>query len=46
VDNGTEFTCNAVDEWTYSHGIQLDFIRPVRPTENDVIESFNGRLRG
>ena len=45
VDNGTEFTSKAVDEWTYCHGIQLDFIRPGRPTENSMIESFNGRLR-
>jgi putative transposase len=45
VDNGTEFTCKVVDEWTYNHGIHLDFIRPGRPTENGMIESFNGRLR-
>jgi putative transposase len=45
VDNGTEFTCKVVDEWTYNHAIQLDFIRPGRPTENGMIESFNGRLR-
>lgn len=45
VDNGTEFTSKALDEWAYRHGIQLDFIRPGRPTENGMIESFNGRLR-
>jgi putative transposase len=45
VDNGTEFTSKALDEWVYRHGIQLDFIRPGRPTENGMIESFNGRLR-
>jgi putative transposase len=45
VDNGTEVTCKVVDEWTYNHGIQRDFIGPGRPTENGMIESFNGRLR-
>jgi putative transposase len=25
--------------------VQLDFIRPGKPTENSYIESFNGKLR-
>jgi len=45
VDNGTEFTSRVLDEWAYQHGVQLDFIRPGKPTENGLIESFNGRLR-
>ena len=45
VDNGTEFTSKALDEWAYHHGVLLDFIRPGKPTENGMIESFNGRLR-
>jgi putative transposase len=45
VDNGTEFTSRALDEWCYLTGVQLDFIRPGKPTENGMIESFNGRLR-
>ncbi len=45
VDNGTEFASRAMDTWAYSHGIQLDFIRPGKPVENSYIESFNGRLR-
>lgn len=45
VDNGTEFTSRALDEWAYHRGVQLDFIRPGKPTENGLIESFNGRLR-
>jgi putative transposase len=45
VDNGTEFTSKALDEWAWRTGVQLDFIRPGKPVENGIIESFNGRLR-
>ena len=45
VDNGSEFTSRAMEAWAYQRGIQLDFIRPGRPVENGLIESFNGRLR-
>lgn len=45
VDNGSEFTSKALDACAYEHGIKLDFIRPGKPVENAVIESFNGRLR-
>lgn len=45
VDNGTEFQSRAMDAWAYRNGVQLDFIRPGKPTENGLIESFNGRLR-
>ncbi len=45
VDHGTEFTSKSLDEWAWNHGVQLDFIRPGKPTENAFIESFNGRLR-
>ena len=45
VDNGTEFTSKALDEWAWRQGVQLDFIRPGKPVENGMIESFNGRLR-
>jgi len=45
VDHGTEFTSKALDEWCYLRGVKLDFIRPGKPTENGMIESFNGRLR-
>jgi putative transposase len=34
-----------LDEWCYFRGVKLDFIRPGKPTENGMIESFNGRLR-
>lgn len=45
VDNGSEFTSKALDAWTHAHGVRLDFIRPGKPVENAVIESFNGRFR-
>lgn len=44
-DNGSEFTCRAMDEWAHRHKVQLDFIRPGKPIENAYAESFNGKLR-
>ena len=45
VDNGSEFTSKEMDQWAYENSVQLNFIRPGKPTENAFIESFNGRLR-
>lgn len=45
VDNETEFTSRALDDWAYRRGIKLDYTRPGKPTDNGLIESFNGRLR-
>ncbi len=45
VDNGPEFTSKILDQWAYLNGVELDFIRPGKPTENALIESFNGRVR-
>jgi putative transposase len=45
VDHGTEFTSRALDAWAWQRGVQLDFIRPGKPVENGLCESFNGRLR-
>jgi len=45
VDNGPEFAGRVLDAWAYRRGVQLDFIRPGKPTENGYIESFNGKLR-
>jgi len=44
-DHGTEFTSRALEAWAYDRGVQLDFTRPGKPTDNGHIESFNGRLR-
>ena len=45
VDNGPEFTSKKLDQWAYLNQIELDFIRPGKPTDNALIEAFNGRLR-
>ncbi len=45
IDNGPEFTSNALDEWAYRTNVKLDFIRPGKPVENAYIESFNGKFR-
>lgn len=45
MDNGTEFTSRVLDDWAYRRGIKLDYTRPGKPTDNELIESFNGRLR-
>ena len=45
VDNGSEFASKALDAWACAHDVKLDFIRPGKPVENAVIESFNGRFR-
>ena len=45
VDNGPEFTSRILDQWAYLNGVELDFSRPGKPTDNAFIESFNGRFR-
>ena len=45
VDNGPEFISKDLDKWAYEHGVTLDFSRPGKPTDNALIESFNGSFR-
>ena len=45
MDHGTEFTSRALDVWAWNYGVELDFTRPGKPTDNGLCESFNGRLR-
>ena len=45
VDHGTEFMSRALEEWAWRRGVQLDFTRPGKPTDNGYIESYNGKLR-
>lgn len=40
-----EFMSRALEDWAYRRGVQLDFTRPGKPTDNGHIESFNGRRR-
>jgi putative transposase len=44
-DNGAEFTSAALEQWAGENGVELHFSRPGKPTDNAVIESFNGRFR-
>ncbi|EGX3499913.1 IS3 family transposase [Salmonella enterica] len=45
TDNGSEYISKSLDKWAYEHGVTMDFSRPVKPTDNPFIESFNGSLR-
>ena len=45
IDNGTEFTSKALDQWAYRNKVALHFITPGRPMENGYIESFHGKFR-
>jgi len=45
VDQGSEFVSRELDLWAYRHGVELDFSRPGKPTDNAFIEAFNGRFR-
>lgn len=45
VDNGTEFTSKRLDQWAYLNNVSLVFSRRGKPTDNGLIEAFNGRLR-
>ena len=44
-DNGSEFAGRLVDLWAYANQVTLEFSRPGKPTDNALIESFNGSLR-
>lgn len=44
-DNGPEFRSKELDKWCYKKGIQIQFSRPGKPTDNCHIESFNGTFR-
>ena len=38
VDQGSQFTSKELDLWAYVKGVTLDFSRPGKPTDTDVIE--------
>ena len=45
ADNGSEFVGKVMDRWAYENEIEIDFSRPGKPTDNAIVESFNGSLR-
>ncbi len=45
TDNGSEFIGKVMDKWAYERGVRMAFSRPGKPTDNAMVESFNGRLR-
>lgn len=38
VDQGSEFISRDLDLWAYTKGVTLDFSRPGKPTDTDVVE--------
>lgn len=44
-DNGSEFSSQAMDLWAYQNGVRIAVSRPGKPTDNDIVESFNGTFR-
>ena len=45
LDNGPEFTAEAMREWLPKVGAKTLFIEPGSPWENGYVESLNGKLR-
>lgn len=45
VDNGPAFAGRMLDQWAHLHGVEIDFSRPGKSTDNARIEAFNSRLR-
>ena len=45
MDNGPEFTSKTPDRWAYLNGVELDFSRPGKPTDNAMVEAFNAMVR-
>jgi transposase InsO family protein len=43
IDNGTEFTSQVMDQWAYENQVQLHFITPGRPMENDLERRASAR---
>jgi putative transposase len=44
-DNGSRFTGQMLDLWAYRNSVKIDFSRPGEPTDNALVESFNGTFR-
>ena len=45
MDNGPEFISIALAEWAEENGVQLEFIKTGRATQNSYVERFNRTYR-
>jgi putative transposase len=45
TDNGPEFAGTRFEAWALQKGVKVRFIRPGKPVENALVESFNGKFR-
>ena len=45
VDNGPEFTSAIFNTWATKNGVEIRYFQPGKPTQNTLVERFNGIYR-